>query len=260
MNIETLRNQIEQARESVLNHPIYSEVKTADDLRLFTEAHVYAVWDFMSMLKALQNTLTCTTTPWIPVSTGKTRYLINEIVKDEECDVDENGNRTSHYEMYLAAMREIGADTSNIEKLVLSIANGRAIEEILPQISSVAIRNFLSFTFDLIQEGKPHKIAAAFTFGREDLIPEMFTRLVKDLEEKGELKAPKLLYYLERHIEIDGGEHSHLALEMIQELCGMDGQKWSEATDAAISALEHRALLWTSITNRISKERSISIV
>lgn len=254
MNTETLRTQIEQARQEVLQHSIYHEVQTAEDLRLFTEAHVYAVWDFMSMLKALQNTLTCTTTPWIPVSTGKTRYLINEIVKDEECDVDENGLRASHYEMYLAAMREIGADTSSIEELVNSIGQGIPIREVLKQISDDPIREFLSFTFDLIDEGKPHKIAAAFTFGREDLIPEMFTQLVKDLEEKGELTAPKLLYYLERHIEIDGGEHSHLALEMIEELCGEDKSKWSEAAEAAIDALEYRAKLWSFISDRINKK------
>lgn len=257
MNLNDLRNHIEKARLNVLHHPIYSSVKTARDLRLFTENHVYAVWDFMSMLKALQNTLTFTTTPWIPVSTGKTRYLINEIVKDEESDVDENGVRASHYEMYLGAMREIGADTSAVENMVDSVKNGKPVREIIAEISAESVRNFLSFTFDLIDENKPHKIAAAFTFGREDLIPEMFTQLVKDLEEKGELKAPKLLYYLERHIEIDGGEHSHLALEMIEELCGDDDQKWDEAAEAAVQALEHRALLWSHIVKSLKSENSI---
>ena len=260
MNIHSLREKIETSRIEVLEHPIYTEVKTAHDLRLFTENHVYAVWDFMSMLKALQNTLTCTTTPWVPVGTGKTRHLINEIVIDEECDIDESGVRKSHYEMYLAAMREIGANTTPIEQFVDAISSGTPVRQSLDAISNDPIRKFLSFTFDLIDENKPHKIAAAFTFGREDLIPEMFTQLVVDLEKKGELKAPKLLYYLERHIEIDGGEHSHLAIEMIEEFCGQDTQKWEEAIQAANEALKHRSHLWTSITQQILKQRSISTV
>ena len=79
------------------------------------EYHVYAVWDFMSLLKALQIELTCTTLPWKPVGDTKIRRLINSIVLEEESDVDADGNPSSHYEMYLDAMIECGADTKKIE-------------------------------------------------------------------------------------------------------------------------------------------------
>jgi hypothetical protein len=68
---------------------------------------VYAVWDFMSLLKALQAKLTCTTT-LVRNCNPETRYLINEIVLAEETDTTIDGHHQSHYEMYLEAMESCG--------------------------------------------------------------------------------------------------------------------------------------------------------
>ena len=51
----------------------------------------------------------------------------------------------------------------------------------------------------------------------------------------------------ERHIEVDGGHHSQLALEMVTELCGNDAAKWEQATSASLKALEMRSQLWDAI-------------
>ena len=79
---------------------------------------MFAVWDFMSLLKALQNQLTCTKIPWMPTGDPELRHFINEIVLGEESDVDQNGEYFSHFEMYTNAMRSCGADTSSIEQIV----------------------------------------------------------------------------------------------------------------------------------------------
>ena len=66
--------------------------------------------------------------------------------------------------------------------------------------------------------------------------------------ETHQFKISIFKYYIERHIEVDGGHHSHLALEMVSELCGEDAAKWKEASEASIEALQIRAKLWNAVT------------
>ena len=235
-NIQHINNQIAEYKKDVVNHPLYNQLNTIEDVQKLMEIHVYAVWDFMSLLKGLQIELTCTNLPWKPVGDTKIRRLINSIVLEEESDVDSAGNPSSHYEMYLDAMKECGANTYEIDKFVNSVSDLN-----LPKVNT-AIDSFLATTFDILNSGEPHKIAAAFTFGREDLIPDMFTAIVNDLSK--EHKLDKFVYYLERHIELDGGEHGPLALELISNLCGDDKQKWKEVEETAIACLVARKELW----------------
>ena len=114
--IEKIRKNIEPLRQEIMNHKVYSVINDLDDLRIFMKYHVYAVWDFMSLLKALQNNLTCTSIPWFPKGSADTRFLINEIVVGEESDVDLSGNRKSHFELYLDAMHQCDANTLPIQK------------------------------------------------------------------------------------------------------------------------------------------------
>jgi hypothetical protein len=235
-NIQHINTQIAEYKKDVVNHPLYNQLNTIEDVQKLMEIHVYAVWDFMSLLKGLQIELTCTTLPWKPVGDTKIRRLINSIVLEEESDVDSAGNPSSHYEMYLEAMKECGANTNEIDKFVNSVSDLN-----LPKVNT-AIDSFLATTFDILNSGEAHKIASAFTFGREDLIPDMFTAIVNDLSK--EHKLDKFVYYLERHIELDGGEHGPLALELISNLCGEDEQKWKEVEETAIACLVARKELW----------------
>ena len=97
-----------------------------------------------------------------------------------------------------------------------------------------------------------HKIAAAFTFGREDLIPTMFTEILKNFQQNfPETDLEKLIYYFERHIELDADEHGPMAMQMISELCKDDIQKWKEVEEISIQALEKRIGLWDAIEEKI---------
>lgn len=252
VHLEGLEKEIASYRQLLVNHPVYSEIKDLDGLCIFMEHHIYAVWDFMSLLKALQIKLTTVTLPWIPVGNPATRYLINEIVTGEESDVDEKGNRISHFELYLKAMEQAGANTVPIQRLIKQLQSGTAIKDglLLPEIPSAA-RNFMQFTFDTIDSGKPHLIAAVFTFGREDLIPDMFISLIKELKKQFPDKVNMFQYYIERHIEVDGGHHGQLALQMTAELCGDDLVKWEEATQAVKRGLIARIQLWDAIQQKI---------
>ncbi|GIZ09074.1 DUF3050 domain-containing protein [Flavobacterium sp. UMI-01] len=259
MNIAHINNSIESQKNTLLQHSLYGKVKTIEDLQAFLEGHVYAVWDFMSLLKALQSKLTCTTTPWFPTTNPQTRYLINEIVLAEETDISLDGRRQSHYEMYIEAMQDCGARTADIEEFLKAI---NSLKNIFVAIKTShlhpGIKAFLDFTFTVIEHGKPHEIAAAFTFGREDLIPSMFTSIIKKFQENlPEIDLSKLIYYFERHIELDADEHGPMAMEMITELCENDALKWKEVEEVSLLALEKRIGLWNAIEEQITERVSL---
>jgi hypothetical protein len=254
MNIQQINKTIEPQKNILLQHPLYKKVKTIEDLKCFLENHVFAVWDFMSLLKALQSKLTCTTTPWFATKNPETRYLINEIVVAEESDLSIDGRRQSHYEMYIEAMKDCGANTSEIDSFLAEV---NSLQNIFVAIKTSGlhpnVKEFLDFTFRVIEEGKPHEIAAAFTFGREDLIPDMFTAILKNFQANfPDTDLSKLIYYFERHIELDSDTHGPMAMQMINELCGTDAQKWTEVEEIAKMALDKRIGLWDAIEESLT--------
>lgn len=254
--VEIIEKEILDLRNILRNHELYSLLSEIDDVKIFMEKHVYAVWDFMSLLKSLQNHLTCLSIPWKPVENAKIARFINEIVHGEESDVNENGTPKSHFEMYLEAMNEVNANTQKVLSFINSI---KSIDDFNIKLHNsnlkIAEKKFLGFTFNLIQTNEIHKIASAFTFGREDLIPDMFIEIIKQSNNEAKNSYPKLTYYLERHIELDGDEHGPLSLEMISELCGTNSEKWKDVLDTAKEALKLRICLWDEIASEIKEKK-----
>lgn len=254
--IERIRQRIDSLREEIINHKVYSVIADLEDLQVFMRYHIYAVWDFMSLLKALQRELTCTQVPWFPVGSANTRALINEIVAGEESDTDAQGNKKSHFELYLDAMLQCGADTAEFERFATVLRSGKSRAEAYKAAGTPdAAMHFVDFTFEVIDGGKAHEQSSAFTFGREDLIPNMFFSIIADLNKKFPDQVSVFKYYLERHIELDGDHHSHLALEMTAELCGNDQKYWLEAETAAVNSLKKRIELWDGVYEQIVRNR-----
>lgn len=253
MTISEINQRIEPQRKMLLQHSLYQKIQSISDLQTFMQAHVYAVWDFMSLLKALQQKLTCTTIPWFASPNPETRYLINEIVLAEESDLSMDGRRLSHFEMYVEAMETSNADTNTVTAFLDLVHQHNSVEIALEQTDlHPKIKDFLNFSFGVIAGGKSHEIAAAFTFGREDLIPDMFTEILRNFEQHfPQTDLSKLIYYFERHIELDADEHGPMAMKMIAELCGTDVNKWEEVAVVSIEALKKRIGLWDAIEEQI---------
>ena len=251
--IQEVELQLEPLRNQLKSHPLYSTLSKMEDIAVFMEKHVFAVWDFMSLLKSLQNHLTNVNVPWTPKGKGSTARFINEIVMAEESDVNELGEAMSHYEMYIEAMYQVDANTSPIGLFINALENGDSIENAAKKIDLEApVLAFIQFTMKVINSKKPHAIASAFTFGREDVIPDMFLEIVNQSKTKNDDNTyGKLLYYLNRHIELDGDEHGPIALKMVEELCGEDTTKWTEVLETAKEALKFRLKLWDHITEAI---------
>jgi len=253
--VTQLQAQLQSGRARMISHPMYDRIQTIEDLRTFMAYHVFAVWDFMSLLKALQRDLTCTTVPWVPVGDAATRRLINEIVLEEETDVDPEGAATSHFELYLRAMHEAGADTLPVERLLAALAQGASVPAALAAAQApAAVQEFVQHTFEVIASGQPYLVAAAFTFGREDVIPAMFRSLVADLGGRFPNQLGTFIYYLNRHIELDEDNHAPLAQQMVRDLCGHDPARWQQATEVAAQGMAARLALWDGITAALPAE------
>lgn len=250
-----IKQSISEQRNRIINHPVYQGIKGIEDMRKFMEYHVYAVWDFMSLLKALQSRLTCVSTPWFPVGSPDVRFLINEIVVGEESDINEDGIRQSHFEMYLSAMTDAGADTNGIRKFIAELQDGKSIDEAFETAKTpTEARDFVNFTFRIINSNKTHLISSIFTFGREDLIPGMFMAMINDLNLSQPEKVKAFKYYLDRHIEVDGDHHSHLAIQMTEELCGNEVEKWNEVQSVVRESLDMRIHLWNGVLKSLTSK------
>jgi hypothetical protein len=248
--IDRLERQIAETRRAVIEHPMYAALNTPQAVRTFMEHHVFAVWDFMSLLKSLQRGLTCVELPWVPAGPTGSRRLINEIVLVEESDEHHDGF-ISHFELYLMGMAEAGADTSVIEAFIGRLRARQSVLTVIDEVSPPRpAAEFLRITWGLIQDAPVHAQAAAFAFGREDLIPDMFQRVVGVNERLGSLDT--FVDYLARHIQVDSEEHTPMAMQMLADLCGEDSGKWAECADTINRALAARIGLWDGILAAIA--------
>jgi hypothetical protein len=244
---EMLRNKIAPLHSALLNHPIYAEVDSLSRLREFMQIHVFAVWDFMSLVKRLQRELTSTSLPWMPPLRSRIARFANEVVLGEESDLGADGEPSSHFELYLRAMDEIGADTTLVKGFMSQIDLGVHWEDVLEEMNvPPGVADFVNETLGCAIHGSLVEVASFFFFGREDVIPEMFERLLKSW---GNAKAevPYFAYYLERHIELDGDSHGPWAREMLTALAGQSESNWKEAASAAERAITSRIKLWDSV-------------
>lgn len=242
--IQQIQKAVAPLHDEIRNHPLYRALRSADQVRVFLEHHVYAVWDFMSLLKSLQVELTRVRPPWRPVGDGLVRRFINELVLEEESD--QVGERyISHLELYREAMQQAGADIHALDCLLAHCDAQNHPWESCPVPS--AAQDFVRQTWQWIEHGSLAARAAAFTFGREDMIPAMFKEIVDQLHAEHPGVFDTFLVYLERHIELDGDSHGPMAYHLLDVVCGEDDQAWADAEAAAIEALRARKQLWDAL-------------
>ena len=254
MSIESLRIAIEPYRQQAINHPVFNHLKTLDAIKIFTQSHVFAVWDFMALLKTLQRQLTCVTSVWLPTQDVHSRRFINEIVLAEESDIDLDGNPISHFELYLHAMHTLGACTEPIGAFISDLKAGQSVPHALQKegIPSES-RAFVASTWALVDKHSVWDQAGVFAFGREDLIPDMFKQIIDQLATQFPQQLAPFQYYLDRHIELDQTDHGPLSLKMIEMVCEQDPSRWQSVQVASIHALKNRIALWDGVLATLCK-------
>ena len=253
--------QINALQIKLNNHKLIAGglIENIHVLQIFMEHHVFAVWDFMSLIKFLQNQFCPSTNCWVPHHRSKKENrcarLINEIILAEETDHDVNGEDiVSHFELYCDAMEEIGANTDQINKWIRTLSQGIAPDDFSYHIMPKTSAKFVKGTFSHIKTGKPHIVAAVFAFGRENVIPNMFQGLLSQLN-LSEIDCPKFHYYLSRHIEIDANEHGPASLALVEDVCSQQPELIEEAENAAICAIQSRLQLWDDLAFVIEEKK-----
>jgi len=240
-------------------HPLYGELRALEDVRVFMESHVYAVWDFMSLVKALQLELTSVRVPWLPPAEPLLARFLNEIVLGEESDDLGRGLCLSHCGLYLLAMKDVGADDAVFREFLGRLSRGRTFSAAAAGLAVPPYaRRFTAFTLATARE-PVHRVAASFLYGRESVIPDMFRKIVAKVGGQKSAKLKSLVLYLDRHIEVDGGSHGPMARRLLIHLCGASGAKWREAETTARRAIDARLALWDGVLRAIREARGPGI-
>jgi hypothetical protein len=243
---DELRAAIEPARRALVEHPLYDAVDSLPRLRSFMHAHVFAVWDFMCLAKRLQRDLTSMEPLWRPPAMPEMARFINGVILGEESDDGPQHEAVSHCELYIQAMDEVGASTDAIRRFLELIGGDVDVEVALAAAGAPrAARAFVRRTLDYALAGDTVEVLSAFLFGREDLIPDMFRRILPRWKEVRD--ARRFSYYVERHIELDGDDHGPAARRALIALAGHDPQAWAAARRVAEDAIASRIALWDRV-------------
>jgi hypothetical protein len=253
-------DQLCRLRAALLDHPLYNQVVSVADLRRFMEDHVFAVWDFMSLLKRLQQDMTCIRVPWFPADNARAARLINDIVIGEETDVGPDGSYVSHLDLYRRAMRDIGASTRQFEKFRSLVLVGVPVEVALRRIGAPRhVQAFVAHTMTLANSGSTEEVLAAFFYGREDIIPEMFRRLLDTLygAKHTDDRLRHFIYYIDRHIELDGDSHGPKGRALLDDLLANSPHGTERALRAACSSIKARIGLWDGTLSKLCNSRNV---
>lgn len=246
MNLSSL----DEISEALENHDLFSRINSLENLRFFMQHHVYAVWDFMSLLKKLQDIYAPHGSPWMPNKEGGTLVrFINEIVMEEESDQaygSSGDSYASHFDIYLQSMREIDGSTQEVSSFLGEVReNGLEVGLSLPLVPSPSLK-FMRHTFEVIDAGRPHEVAASFALARESVIPLMFKRIL-NMTKVTKQDAPVFHYYLERHAELDGDHHGPMANRILDEICSGDPSKERQVLDQARESIQARITFWDEV-------------
>lgn len=251
-----INQEVFQLRQGLERHGVFSAIRSLQDLQTFMQIHVFAVWDFMSLAKRLQRDLTCVSLPWMPPQDPGAARLINDIILAEESDVGPDGAAASHLDLYVGAMREVGASTKVFERFLRALGNGVPVDSALRDAEIPAfVRAFVGTTMDTALEGTTLETLASFFYGRENIIPGMFQGLL-DHWGMPEASAPLFVYYLQRHIELDGDAHGPAASQLVARMLARKPSALKSTRQAAVEALRARHRLWDGALQVLQQQQA----
>ncbi len=235
--VQVLEKKLVAVQQELIEHVVYKDLMNIHNLRIFMGYHVFAVWDYMTLLKGLQRHITCTRVPWKPSTYPKELIrLINSMVLEEESDLDQNDQACDHFSLYVRAMEEMNADSKPIKSFLKNLDT---------DILSTPLKECMQFSINIAQNYPLHILAGVFYFGREQLIPRIFKPYLEGVTSypAGTL-TPTLSYYLRRHMDLDGNQQVARIMKLLDVACMDSPKAYQEALSYGIQACLLRKKLW----------------
>ncbi len=248
------KKELTSLKRKINKHPLFKNNLNKNEVKLFMETHVFAVWGFMSLLKKIQKKITPQNIPWVPNENTKNGLanFVNEIILGEESDYIDGIGYISHFEIYLLAMKNIDANPNELMKFIKLNKKSNKISTNLQKINVCKeVKDFLKHDLKIASSGSLSQLVGVFTLGREKVIPNMFKYILQSLND--DVKIKYLRAYLERHISVDGERHGPLSVSLLNNVCH-NPNLMCEAYKSAITSLELRLKVWDKVYAQIRFE------
>lgn len=227
----------EIARRAV-EHPIFPRLKSLEAVKVFMEHHIWCVWDFMYLAKSVHSSLSGRGA-WSPSPCPETLADFNDILATEETDIGPTGKLGSHFEFFVEAMEQAGADTIPVRAFQRQVELGEA--PLLAMRKSKAPTSAIQFVSATMNDasGPTHIRAASFCLAREDLVPRLLRRLRRYVP-WNHPRLEMLKWYVDRHIELDTVHHGPTGRRILAAVIAGDSNRRAEASAAAELAIAAR--------------------
>ena len=229
-----LTNLIKVKIQKLSHHEIYGKLTSSVNINCFMSYHIFAVWDFMKLLKSLQNKMGIALQEQLAAYPSEIKKLIEEIVFAEESDLYPYGQPNKYFALYLQAISEIGVDEDCLWSFLESQDNLHSLKP--------GIRELVESNLNIARTGTMEEIIAAFFCGREQLTAQIFTSIIKVLKQEGK-ECPILLGYIERLTQSNSHKRPILAFKLLDYICNNKNDKII-ALQAGLEALNLREQLW----------------
>ena len=254
-NSNELAPLLELRCQKLKTHPVFEFVQTKEDLRYFMSWHAFAVWNFMSLAQRLQHELKSAHLPWTPPKSSPVARMLNDIVLGEESDVKMWGWHSSHIDLYLSAMKEVGANASQLEKFLGLISLKIEVNNALRMVKAPeAVQKFVLATNATVKNGSVSEVLGAFLYAREEAIPHIFNSRLAEWFDPIE-QAPNFMYYLKRHIALQGECEGSVAMELVNDLTRGLEDSLQKIQHASVMAIDQRLALWNALQSELEQRK-----
>ena len=120
--------------------------------------------------------------------------------------------------------------------------------------ASQSIRHFVNRMINTVTNGSLYRVPGSFFHGREPIIPRMSEGLLRE-RHIDEDEAPVFVYYLKRHIELDGDNHGPAAKTIIKHVTQNRPNELRQLYLAALDAMNDRIGFLDDLILAMSQDR-----